>query len=346
MASRAAPSDIGAYDSHGTSTTVTASPNPSAVGQTVTFTAVVTARLGNFDYGGTVQFAVDGSNFGSPQSINSMGVAAIQDSKLSAGTHTITATYSGDSSFTASSGTLSCGLVVVGPVSLSRSTISATPASVAVNGKVTVTLTARDANGNQELGGGLTVAFGLTTGSAGGSFGTVTDNKNGTYTATFTATKVGSDTITATIGGAAVTSTPPIVKVTSSSASLSQSTVTVSSGSVAVGGKITVALTAQDDHGNQQLKGGLAVKFVLASGKRRGHFRAGDPPQERDLHGDIHAKPGGHQHDHREDQRSGCYLDSADGDGDAKSGHCLPAAPDTCCRGRKPHEWHIHAVGR
>ncbi len=201
-----------------------------------------------------------------------MGVAAIQDSKLSAGTHTITATYSGDSSFTASSGTLSCGLVVVGPVSLSRSTISATPASVAVNGKVTVTLTARDANGNQELGGGLTVAFGLTTGSAGGSFGTVTDNKNGTYTATFTATKVGSDTITATIGGAAVTSTPPIVKVTSSSASLSQSTVTVSSGSVAVGGKITVALTAQDDHGNQQLKGGLAVKFVLASGSAGGIF--------------------------------------------------------------------------
>jgi hypothetical protein len=46
-----------------------------------------------------------------------------------------------------------------------------------------------------------------------------TDNKNGTYTATFTAgTQAGSDTITATIGGKPVTSTPATVTVTLSAA--------------------------------------------------------------------------------------------------------------------------------
>ena len=42
--------------------------------------------------------------------------------------------------------------------------------------------------------------------STGGKFSAVTDNKNGTYTATFTAgTKPGTYTITATIGGQTVT---------------------------------------------------------------------------------------------------------------------------------------------
>jgi adhesin/invasin len=61
----------------------------------------------------------------------------------------------------------------------------------------------------------LAVKFALGSGSAGGTFGTVTDHKNGTYTVTFTGTKVGSSTITATIGGQKVTSTLPTVTVTS-----------------------------------------------------------------------------------------------------------------------------------
>ena len=71
-----------------------------------------------------------------------------------------------------------------------------------------MTLVARDANGNQETGGGLTVSlWPRQRHSAGGTFGTVTDNGDGTYTATFTGTTAGSNTITATIGGQKVTST-------------------------------------------------------------------------------------------------------------------------------------------
>ncbi len=47
-----------------TATAVNSSLSPSPFGQTVTFTATVTPGSGTFDNGGTVQFAVDGSNFG------------------------------------------------------------------------------------------------------------------------------------------------------------------------------------------------------------------------------------------------------------------------------------------
>ena len=52
-----------------TTTTVTSSVNPSTFGQTVTFTATVTPGSGMRR--GTVQFVIDGSNFGSPVTVSS-----------------------------------------------------------------------------------------------------------------------------------------------------------------------------------------------------------------------------------------------------------------------------------
>ena len=46
-------------------------------------------------------FRSDGSNFGSPVTLSG-GVAKVTDSALSVGTHTVTATYSGDSTFAGS----------------------------------------------------------------------------------------------------------------------------------------------------------------------------------------------------------------------------------------------------
>jgi hypothetical protein len=94
--------------------------------------------------------------------------------------------------------------VPLGPFSPSRSGVTLSLSTVAVGGATTVTLTARDANGNQETGGGLAVNFGVSGGS-GGSGGAVTDHGDGTYTATFTAGGAqGVDTITATVGGQSV----------------------------------------------------------------------------------------------------------------------------------------------
>ena len=50
------------------------------------------------------------------------------------------------------------------------------------------------------------IVLGVGTGGK-GTFGPVTDNKNGTYTATFTGTLAGKNSITATIGGVKLTST-------------------------------------------------------------------------------------------------------------------------------------------
>ena len=94
-----------------TTTAVASSLNPSAFGQAATFTATVMPSSGTFDNGGTVQFAVDGTSFGSPVSLSD-GQATIQDSALAVGTHTITATYSGDTDFAGSSGTLNGGQMV------------------------------------------------------------------------------------------------------------------------------------------------------------------------------------------------------------------------------------------
>ncbi len=96
------------------------------------------------------------------------------------------------------------GITVV-PLSLAQSSVTVAPATILIGGTATVTLTAIDADGTQETTGGFTVAFELGTGTGSGTFGPVTDNDNGTYTATFSARTIGSNTISATIDGFTVT---------------------------------------------------------------------------------------------------------------------------------------------
>lgn len=76
-----------------TTTTLMATPNPSTVGQPVTFTATVSC--GGFTPTGTVTFTVDGSTVATV-AVNNAGVASFATSSLAVGTHAITAAYSGD----------------------------------------------------------------------------------------------------------------------------------------------------------------------------------------------------------------------------------------------------------
>jgi hypothetical protein len=87
-----------------TTTALSSSLNPSNLGQNVTFTATVTSTAGALT--GTAQFKIDGTNSGSPVTLNGSGVATISTSTLTAGTHTVSADYSGDGNFATSSGTL------------------------------------------------------------------------------------------------------------------------------------------------------------------------------------------------------------------------------------------------
>jgi N-acetylneuraminic acid mutarotase len=94
-----------------------------------------------------------------------------------------------------------------------QSVITVAPASIPLGGTATVTLTAKDAAGNQDPQGGLAFSFGLGTGTASGAITNLTDNNNGTYTATFTGTTPGTIAITGTLNGLAITSAPPTITV-------------------------------------------------------------------------------------------------------------------------------------
>ncbi len=93
-----------------TTTAVSSSTNPSVSGQSVSFTANVTASSGTPT--GTVQFTIDGSNFGSAVTLASGSATSGGTSTLSVGTHTVTAVYSGSAGFLGSTGTLNGGQVV------------------------------------------------------------------------------------------------------------------------------------------------------------------------------------------------------------------------------------------
>ena len=83
-----------------TSVTLTSSQASAPYGTSVTFTAAVTSGGGTPT--GTVQFQVDGVDYGNPVSLVG-GLASISSASLSTGLHNITAVYSGDVNFTNSS---------------------------------------------------------------------------------------------------------------------------------------------------------------------------------------------------------------------------------------------------
>src|SRR5260370_21023777 len=84
------------------SATAVTSNNPSSFGQTVTFTATVSAVMpGSGTPTGTVQFKDGINSLGSPVTLSS-GTATFMTSSLSIGTHNITAVYNGHTSFTSS----------------------------------------------------------------------------------------------------------------------------------------------------------------------------------------------------------------------------------------------------
>jgi adhesin/invasin len=167
--------------------------------------------------------------------------------------------------------------VTPGAFSASQSQVSVSSAAVVTGHTTTVTATLRDAAGNQLASGGSTVAFTLGAGSSGGTFGAVTDNANGTYSAVFTAGAAGTArTVGATVGGTAISSTLPTITVTATAAgpiSAATSTVTVGSATVISGATTTITLQAKDAAGVSLGSGGATVVISLeanAAGKSDG----------------------------------------------------------------------------
>src|SRR5262249_52861539 len=94
---------------------VTAAPNPSQFGQSVTFSVSVSGSNGTPT--GTVAFydgdpSSSGTPIGTPQTLDGSGDASVSTTSLAAGTHQIYAQYSGDSYYRSLTNSLAGGQVV------------------------------------------------------------------------------------------------------------------------------------------------------------------------------------------------------------------------------------------
>ena len=213
-----------------TTTTIVSSANPSAFGTSVTFTATVASQSGTST--GTVTFN-DGSTTRGQVTLNN-GTASYSTASLTIGSHSITASYSGDSGFTASVST-----AVSQSVQRADSATSLNaPANANVNQNVTLTATVTPATSGAPTGA-VTFFDGAT--QLGSS------NLNGTGGASLSTSSlaVGSHSITAVYAGDSnfdgSTSAASTVVVTSSSFTLSLSGMSV--GSIVAGASAHATIT-------------------------------------------------------------------------------------------------------
>lgn len=231
------------------SVTLSSTPNPSNYGTAVSLSVTV-AQGPSSTNGvptGTVTFLDGTTQIGSPVKLNSSGMATLEDSTLTVGQHTITATYNGNTWY---------------------GTATSNPITQTVNEQVTISLA--NASGNNPSTIGTSVSFAATVNISGGlpltgavnfydgttSLGAAALNGSGVATFSTPALPIGSNSITATytdVNNVAASSAPLTQMVEQQTAvSLSSSvnpsihgnavgiTATViATGSVAPGGTVT-----------------------------------------------------------------------------------------------------------
>jgi Bacterial Ig-like domain (group 3)/FG-GAP-like repeat/FG-GAP repeat len=213
-------------------TTVASSTNPSDVGESVTFTTTVTAQVSGIPTG-TVTFSDGATVLG--QGTLTSGTASFSTASLPTGSHSITASYSGDSRFT---GSVSTALSQIVQKADTTTALSPAPSTANVNQSVTLTATVTPGTSGVPTG---TVSFMDGTTQIGSS------SLNGSGVATFSTSTftAGTHAITAVYGGDGnfngSTSSGANVVVTNSGFSLSSSA--MAPASVAPGGSARSTIT-------------------------------------------------------------------------------------------------------
>ena len=166
-----------------TTTTLVSSPNPSPFGQSVTFTATVSPAAAT----GTVEF-FDGSTSLGTATLNG-GLASLSTSALSIGTHQVTASYSGDSSYSTSTSSLLTQTVNGGATATTTSLASsANPSTYGASVTFIATISSSSATGTVTFKDGATTLGTSTVAGGTASFST-------------SSLAAGSHSITAVYGG-------------------------------------------------------------------------------------------------------------------------------------------------
>jgi hypothetical protein len=137
---------VGPLNLPASATALNSSANPSTAGQSVTFTAVVTAPGYQGTPTGTVTFTIDG-HAQTPVALAVVGgvdEAQFSTSTLTVGSHTVSAAYGGDSNVSSSSGNLPSQTVTAStlPVTTTTLTSSANPSTVGQQVTFTAAVTA------------------------------------------------------------------------------------------------------------------------------------------------------------------------------------------------------------
>jgi hypothetical protein len=237
----------------GTKTTLAVSPGTSlGIGESATFTATVTPNTVSTAPTGTVTFTVDGTAE-TPVTISTASpfTASYKASFAASGTHIISATYSGDSTYTQSTSASVTVTVVSQGTQTTTTAVVASPTSFALGGSVTLTATVTGATAGTLTGpvtfttGGTTIGTVKQVTLATGDTATATLNVSAaTASLGFVA---GTDTITAAYGGDsynATSSGTTTVTVTNPGITVSATNVTISSPSPGNSGTSTITLTS------------------------------------------------------------------------------------------------------
>ncbi len=123
-----------------TSITLSSSANPVVVGKSVSIAAKVTSiAAGTFT--GTVSFMEGGTQLGTAP-VNAGGIATFTTTSLTAGTHTITATYAGDAIFPNGATTSSVSLLILATAPDYTLTANPTTATIRAGQSATFAITA------------------------------------------------------------------------------------------------------------------------------------------------------------------------------------------------------------
>jgi hypothetical protein len=185
-----------------TQMTLTGNPNPATLGATVTFTVDVKPTSGSGTPTGTITTTVDGS--AGPTLTLKGGTATYSSSTLAVGSHTIIATYGGDSNYSGSTATLvetitSGTGTTAASISVFSGSGQSTPYGSAFPAPLVVIV--KDASGNPVSG--AVVKFSGT----GLSFSSATSTTGSNGEASVTATAIASGSLTASASTSGVSGT-------------------------------------------------------------------------------------------------------------------------------------------
>ncbi len=232
-----------------TTTTLAVSPIAPTFGQAVTLTATVAGVTGNAKPTGPVTF-LNGSTTLGTGTLNASGVATFTTSTLAPNTYSLTATYSGDPSFSASASTAQT-LSIAAPATTTALTL--TPATATLGQTVTLSAKVTPASGTTIPTGTVTFKNGATVLSA------VAVDATGTATFATSTLGVGTYTITALYSGDATFATSTSAAQTLTITTVGSTTaLTVSPTTALIGQAITFTAKASPGSGTKIPTGTIA----------------------------------------------------------------------------------------